>query len=316
MKVAVTGANGFVGRALCERLEAEQVLVRRIVRVATGRANEVVIPDSLSQQHWEVALGEIDAVVHLAARVHVMHDSVADPAQAFRQVNCEMTRQLASASVRRGVRRFVFVSTIKVNGEGAQAPYREVDAPRPEDHYSQSKLDAERALMECSAHSSMQGIVLRPPLVYGPGVGGNFVRLLRAVWKGYPLPLAHVRNQRSLIYLANLVDAIMLAVRHPDARGMYVVRDGEDLSTPDLIQRLARAMGVPDRLLPLPIPVMRAAAAVLGRRGALDRLVGSLQIDDSRIRDELGWDPPFSVDAGLERTARWYLSTHADRKAG
>lgn len=313
MQVLVTGANGFVGRALCDLLDEAGARVRRLVRTASGREGEVVVADPLGWKRWDEVLDGVGVVVHLAARVHVMRDRATDPAWEFNQVNCELTRQLARASAQCGVRRFVFLSSIKVNGEGRAMPYAEMDLPAPEDDYGRSKRDAEAALLEIGSNDALQAVVLRPPLVYGPQVRGNFLRLLHAIHAGYPMPLGGVRNRRSLIYLGNLVDAIALAMCHPVAAGVFLVRDGEDLSTAELIRRLAHHMGVAARLLPLPVGAIRLAANMLGRGAAANRLVGSLCVDDSRVRGVLGWRPPFTVDAGLEATVRWYLSVHAGR---
>jgi UDP-glucose 4-epimerase len=237
-----------------------------------------------------------------------MRDEVSDPLGAFRAVNVDGTLNLARQAAQAGVRRFVFLSSIKVNGEGCEEPYREGDAACPQDPYAISKWEAEQGLRQIELETGMDVVILRPPLVYGPGVKANFQRLLAAVDKGWPLPLGAVGNRRSLLYLGNLVDAIQLCLVHPAAAGQtYLVSDGEDVSSPELVRRLARAMGCPARLLPVPPAWLRLAGGLLGRRAVVERLLGSLVVDSSRIRRELGWSPPFRLDAGLAETVQHYL---------
>jgi nucleoside-diphosphate-sugar epimerase len=300
MKVLVTGANGFVGCALVAGLEADGVAVEATTRQRVGDI------DALTD--WTAALTGCAAVVHLAARVHVMRDEATNPLAAFRAVNVDGTLNLARQAAAVGVRRFVFLSSIKVNGEGQEEPYREGDTPCPQDPYAISKWEAEQGLHGIAAETGMEVVILRPPLVYGPGVKANFQRLLGAVDKGWPLPLGAVENRRSLLYLGNLVDAIQLCLAHPAAAGQtYLLSDGEDVSSPELVRRLARAMGRRARLLPVPPAWLRLAGRLAGRRAVVDRLLDSLVVDSSRIRRELGWSPPFCLDAGLAETAQHYL---------
>lgn len=302
MKVLVTGANGFVGRALVAGLEADGVAVEAATRQHVG--------DIGAATDWTAALSGCSTVVHLAARVHVMHDAVSDPLLAFREVNAAGTLNLARQAASENVWRFVYLSSIKVNGEGREEPYRESDNTAPQDLYAISKWEAEQGLRQIERETGMEVVILRPPLVYGPGVKANFLRLLRAVDKGWPLPLGAVENRRSLLYLGNLVDAIQLCLVHPAAAGQtYLLSDGEDVSSPELFRLLARAMGRPSRLLPVPPTWLRLAGWLLGRRAEVDRLLGSLVVDSSLIRQELGWSPPFQLDAGLTETVRHYLQS-------
>ena len=267
----------------------------------------VVLSDQSTEDDTKTALQGIHAVVHLAARVHVMEDRAADPLREFRRINTEWTERLAKASASHGVRRFVYLSSIKVNGEETSAPFTEQDVPAPQDPYGISKWEAEQALATVSSETGLEMVIVRSPLVYGPGVGGNFLQLLNILRRGIPLPLALVENQRSLIFLGNLVDVLIRCAQDKRAAGRtYVVSDGEDLSTPELIQRLAKALGVRARLWTFPLPLLRVMGRVLGRSSMIDRLLGSLQLDSSKIRRELGWHPPYSVGQGLAETASWY----------
>jgi nucleoside-diphosphate-sugar epimerase len=313
MCALVTGAGGFVGTALCSQLERAGITVRRVVRTPTGTPGEWILDDTSSESAWREALAGVGVVVHLAARVHVVNDRGSNAAVEFHRVNVEMTRRIAAASIACGVRRFVYLSSIKVNGDSSVAPYREDDPPHPDDDYGTSKWEAEQLLAQMASESHLELAILRPPLVYGPGVRGNFLRLMRMVGKRYPLPLGSVRNLRSFVYLGNLVDAIVLVMRHPAAAGVFLIRDGEDLSTPDLLRRLAWSMGGAANLVPVPVPLIRFAARIAHREADADRLVGSLQVDDARLRTLLGWQPPFSVDQGLRATAEWYRDTHDGR---
>jgi nucleoside-diphosphate-sugar epimerase len=260
---------------------------------------------------WSHALRNVECVIHLAARVHVMRDESPDTLAEYRNVNVASTEKLARDAAAQGVRRLVFLSSIKVNGENTRdRPFTEGDAPNPEDAYGISKLEAEQLLWKISAETGLEVVVLRAPLVYGPGVKGNFLRLMNLVARNRPLPLASVRNKRSLVFLGNLVDALIVAMRSPAAAGhVYLVSDGEDLSTPELIRGIAKALDVPPRLLPLPTSLLRACGVMLGKKGESARLTDSLQIDSSKIRRDLGWRPSYSVEQGLEQTGSWYLET-------
>lgn len=305
--VLLTGATGFVGSAALPRLVREGWLVRAAVRHSSGLPGEVVVGDIDAQTDWSEALQGCEAVVHLAARVHVMHDEAVDPLTEFRKVNVDGTIRLARQAATAGVRRFVFLSTIKVNGESTQSgqAFMPNDIPAPEDAYGLSKLEAERALLKICTDVGMDFVVIRPPLVYGPGVGGNFRTLLRWMQRGIPLPLGAIDNRRSLVALDNLVDLIAVCLVHPAAANqVFLAADVEDVSTTGLLLKIARAYGRSARLLPVPSSWLRRCAAVLGKREAADRLLGSLVVDSTKARDLLGWRPAVSIEEQLGKMAK------------
>jgi nucleoside-diphosphate-sugar epimerase len=307
MKVLVTGANGFVGQALCARLDQAGHQVVPCVRRPGGMSDEKVVGDIDGATRWTEAVEGCQTVVHLAARVHVMHDKAADPLDEFRRANVVGTLNLARQAAAAGVRRFVFISSIKVNGESTTPghPFTERDAPAPQDAYGVSKSEAEQGLQALARETGIELVIIRPPLVYGPGVRANFLALVRAVARGLPLPLAAVDNRRSLVGLDNLVDFIRVCLTHPAAAGqVFLVSDGEDLSTPGLIRGIARALGRPPRLLALPVWMLKIPAVLLGRRATLDRVCGDLQVDITKARTILGWRPPVSVSEGLAQVVR------------
>ena len=317
--VLVTGAAGFVGRALCPALGAAghqiSVTVRRPeTTVALGQVQTRPARDVGPETDWRDSLAGIEAVVHLAARAHVNKTSP-DETDLHRRINAKGAVRLAEQAAAAGVRRLIFLSTVKVNGEASgEVPFRESDPPAPADAYGRSKWEAEQGLAEVAARTGILVVVLRPPLVYGPHVKGNFLTLLEVCRKAPPLPLASVANRRSLIYLGNLVDAILSCLTHPQPRGTYVVRDGEDVSTPELIRRVATALGRPARLFPMPAPMVRLAGRLTGNSDAVSRLVDTLVVDDGRIRRDLGWAPPFTMREGLAHTAAWFASDSEPRK--
>ena len=303
MQVLITGANGFVGGALVSALSGAGHTVVPTVRGAPSLPNQVLVGEIGPATDWDRALVGCEAVVHLAARVHVMRDEASDPLAEFRRVNSEGTLKLAREAAKAGVKRFVFISTIKVNGEGRDEPYRETDVPAPEDAYAVSKWEAEQGLHRIAQETGLEVVILRPPLVYGPGVKANFLRLIQTVARGWPLPLGAIRNRRSVLYLGNFVDAIRRCVEHPAAAGQtFLLDDGQAVSTPDLIRAVARAVGRPARLLAVPVGLIEFVGALLGMRAAVARLAGSLYVDSSAIRSRLGWVPPFSMEAGLAAT--------------
>jgi nucleoside-diphosphate-sugar epimerase len=313
-RILVTGATGFVGRFLCPRLLSEGWDVRGTVLASEGTTSlvagvEPTVIDPLgTDTPWRHALVNVDMIIHLAARVHIMADHVADPLTEFRKVNSAGTGQLAREAARAGVKRLIFISSIKVNGEESSIPYTEGLPAQPLDPYGISKWEAEQVLHQVAVDTGLEVVILRPPLVYGPGVKANFFRLFNIVRRGIPLPLGNVDNHRSLIYIGNLVDAIVTCCKHSKAAGQtYLVSDGEDISTPELIRRLATALGRPARLIPFPPFLMRLTGKLAGKSSAVDRLLGSLTVDSSKIRRELGWTPPYTMAQGLKATADWYL---------
>ncbi len=317
MKVLVTGATGFVGHFACPRLLRECTEVRGTILTSespyllSASVTPVVVPPLESGNDWSGALSGIDVVVHLAARVHVMHDRAENPLAQFLKVNAEGTRQLAQHAVKAGVKRLVFISTIKVNGEESAHPYAEESPVNPTDPYGISKWEAEQALRQIEAETGLEVVIIRPTLVYGPGVKANFLSMMNAVRHGLPLPLASIANKRSLLYVGNLVDALATCTTHPGAAGKtFLVSDGEDVSTPELIRRTASALGVTPRLFPTPISLMCLAGKITGKSSVIDRITGSLAVDSTKIRRELGWTPPFTMEAGLRETAAWYLKTN------
>lgn len=320
-RILVTGPTGFIGQRLCESLTGcgfgVRAAVRRsgdgaAVRLPGAQPDVAAVGDIHETTDWSWALAGITEVVHLAGRAHVMRERLGDPLVVYRRVNVAGTLRLAEAAVAAGVRRFVFVSSIKVNGEATlERPFRETDLPAPLDAYGISKHEAEEALKRIGREAGMEIVVVRPALVYGPGVKGNFLSLLRWMRRGLPLPLARCDNRRSFVGLTNLVDLLIQCVLHPAAANeTFLAADGEDLSTPELLRRLARALGRKAWLLPFPPAMLRIAAGIAGRPGLYERLCGSLQVDASKARELLGWRPPSTVDEELARTANWFLASH------
>jgi nucleoside-diphosphate-sugar epimerase len=310
MKVLVTGASGFVGGAFLARTSSDghfslRAAVRTEVQYSSSSIESVIVEGLTATANWHEAVKGCDAVVHAAARTHIMQDTVADPLSAFRLVNVQGTLNLARQAAESGVKRFVFLSSVKVNGELTQMshPFRENDIPAPQDSYAISKHEAEEGLSRLAKETGMEVVVIRPPLVYGPGVKANFQSMIRWVRRGTPLPFGAVSNKRSFVALDNLVDFILTCLVHPKAANQtFLVADGEDFSTPELLQRIGLALGKPMRLLPIPSGLLQLAAGMLGKRAMVQRLCGSLQVDISKARELLDWTPPLSVDEGLRRT--------------
>lgn len=322
--ILVTGATGLAGRAVCARLAEGGYVVRGTCRrdpPDAGRAGDGR-PVPLLQRAmedpkaaWTECCRGAAAVVHLAARVHIMQGAGAADLNAFRAVNVEGTKRLARAAADAGVARLVYISSIKVNGErcpigadGEPRPFSEADTPQPLDAYALSKWEAEQALHTVAAETGLEVVILRPPLVYGPGVRANFLQLMRWVNRGIPLPLGAVHNRRSLIYAGNLADAVAVCLERPaSANRTFLISDG-DLSTPALIRAMARALGRTPRLMSVPLPMLRALGGLCGRQGVLERVLDSLTVDSSAIRRDLEWKPPFSAEEGIRRTAQWFLA--------
>lgn len=313
-KVMVSGATGFVGSAVIVRL----LTIGNVCVIAGSRSSTtewpvgvtpLLLPDFGGKSHLIPLVG-VDVVVHSAARVHVMRDQASDPLAEFRKVNVEGTLNLARQAAAAGVRRFIFISTIKVNGEGTPVgvPYLADAQAAPADPYGISKMEAEQGLRALAAETGMEVVIIRPTLVYGPGVKANFLNMMRWLHKGVPLPFGAIHNRRSLVALDNLVDLIVTCIDHPAAANQtFLVSDGEDLSTTELLRRMAAALGKPARLLPVPSWLLEAAAALLGKQALSQRLCGSLQVDIGKTRELLEWTPPVSVDEALRKTAKHFL---------
>ncbi|CAA7621179.1 NAD-dependent epimerase/dehydratase family protein [Magnetospirillum sp. SS-4] len=312
MTVLVTGASGFVGRPLCRRLAELGLPVAGAARPGAR------LPDGIESRrvaglspttNWSAALAGMSAVVHLAARVHVMHDRAADPLAEFRAANVAGTLRLAEQAAEAGIRHLVFMSSIKANGEETHAAPFGPDGAAPVDPYGVSKLEAERGLAGIAARTGMAVTVLRPPLVHGPGVKGNFRALIDLVARGVPLPLGLVDNRRSLIGLDNLVDAIRACLEAPPAAGgfrVYTLCDSETVSTPELIRRIGAALGRPARLLPVPVALLRLAGTLTGKSAAIQRVTASLEVSGAAIAADLGWNPPRTLNQGLAAIAGWW----------
>jgi len=312
-RVLVTGANGFVGKALCELLVDHGFFIRSAVRsndsMQNNGADFTVVGDIDCNIEWAQALEDVDCVVHLAARVHVMNETASNPLEAFRLVNTAGTEKLARDAAKAGVKRLVYLSTIKVNGEETyDVPFNESAGLPPTDPYGLSKWEAEVSLQQISAETGLEVVIIRPPLVYGPGVKGNFLTLLKLVSKGVPLPLALVNNKRSLVSLGNLTDLIRVCIVSPHAAGeIFLASDGRDLSTTDLIELIASGMGKRSRLVPVPLSLLYFGALVTGRRSVAKRLLGSLQVDASHVNKVLNWTPPYGVEVEMNKVVDWYL---------
>ncbi len=310
--LAVTGANGFVGRALCAEAAMRGMTVRGITRthctLPPGVEN-VAVGNVDGETEWATALAGCDVVIHLAARVHIMHDKSKDPLAEFRRVNTMGTIRLANSAVAAGVHRLINVSSIGVNGPSTRGnlEFTDQDKPDPHNPYSVSKWEAEQALSLIQLTGELEIVTVRPPLIYGPGVGGNFLRLLAAVHRGIPLPLGATKNFRDLLYVGNLVDFLIVCACHPAANGhTYLVSDGTPVSTHALLRGLARALGVPSRLLPVPPFLLQMLGNMTGSTAEFERLLSSLRVDSSKVCRELDWYPPFTLRQGLQATADWY----------
>ena len=308
-KLLLTGASGFVGGFLMREASTRSFLVRIAGR---GYLSLTDLPECeqssgfelLSDADWSQALIRVEVVIHCAARAHIMNEELADPLAEYRKVNVVGTLNLARQAAAAGVKRFIFISSIKVNGESTAPGQRFLasDIPAPEDAYGQSKLEAEQGLLALAQETGMEVVIIRPPLVYGPGVKGNFASMIRLVDKGLPLPLGAIHNRRSLVGIDNLVDLIMRCIDHPAAANrIFLAGDGEDLSTTELLRAVGKAMGRPARLMPLPAAFLRCGATLLGKQAVAKRLLGSLQVDISQTCDDLDWKPPFTVEESLRR---------------
>ena len=309
MRIVVTGARGFVGRPLCKALRERGDEVVAAVRDRPV-AEEIAVGAIHATTDWSPVLEGVDAVIHLAARVHVMADTETDPLRAYREVNCHGSLNLARQAASAGVKRMVFVSSVKVNGESTSgSAFTAFDDVAPTDPYGLSKFEAESALHELGDRTGMEIVVVRPPLVYGPGVKANFLSLIKAVEKRLPMPLGMARGRRSMVALDNLIDLLILCTRHPSAPGgTFMVSDGADLTVKELVTHIGNAMGKPALLLPVPTGLLRAASALVGKKAVADRLLGSLQVDIENTRQRLEWSPIISPPLAIAQTVAHYLT--------
>lgn len=307
INILLTGSTGFLGRSLAKDIAGQRDCLLSVSLRSAGSNCPYMhfeIPDLTIATDWTAALANQQVVIHAAARAHIMKDEVADPLAEYRKVNVDGTINLARQAAEAGVKRFIFISSIKVNGEQTPLgkPFTAADVPAPEDAYGISKFEAEQGLQLLAKETGMEMVIIRPPLVYGPGVKGNFANMNRLVAKGLPLPLGAVHNQRSLVSLDNLVDLIITCIDHPAAANqVFLAGDGQDLSTTELLKGVAKAMGKPSRLLPIPAGLLLFGASILGKKAMAQRLLGSLQVDITKTRQVLGWRPPLTVEQGLKR---------------
>lgn len=312
MKVLITGVNGFIGNAVYKQLTDTnniQVIgsVRSLLKEQKNLNQFIEIGDISTNTDWSKAVIGVNTIIHTAARVHIMNDTNVDPLTEFRRINVQGTLNLALQAIAAGVTRFIFISSVKVNGESTNAnqPFLPEDAASPLDPYGMSKMEAEQGLFEIAARTGLEVVIIRPPLVYGSGVKANFASLMRAVELRWVLPLGAIHNKRSLVALDNLVDFIITCTHHPQAAGqVFLVSDGHDLSTTELVRGLAKAADVPARLIPIPTWMLRRVASMIGKGNAANRLCDNLQIDISKSKHLLGWAPPISIDEGLLRAVK------------
>ncbi|MBU3588111.1 SDR family oxidoreductase [Polynucleobacter sp. 31A-FELB] len=309
----ITGANGFVGRALVEQSAAMGYQVTACTRKPAVFAESVhnfVVSDFSHQANVCDALKGVDVVIHLAARVHVMKDATENPLVQYQAMNVDATLALAKQAVTLGIKRFIYMSSIKVNGESTAigVPFTPADYPAPSDPYGVSKMQAEEQLLALARLTGMEVVIIRPPLIYGPRVKANFASMMKWVRSGMPLPLGGIHNLRSMVFLGNLIDLILVSVSHPDAKNqVFLVSDDEDISVASLIRKLAAAMHVRTVLIPIPSALLKLAASLIGKRSIAQRLCDSLQVDISKTKSLLGWSPPFTLEQGLAFTVKWYL---------
>ncbi|MBF0465886.1 MAG: NAD-dependent epimerase/dehydratase family protein [Nitrospirae bacterium] len=314
MNVLITGASGFIGRYLSRVLLEKSFNVRAIIR-SQGKAiflpvgvTITIAEDVAKIINWQDILKGIDVIIHLANRVHVMNESSNNPLNEYRRINTHVTQTIAEQAAIAGVKRIIYLSTIKVNGEKTVThPFTENDAPNPQDYYAVSKLEAEQTLSYVSKKTGVEFVILRPALVYGPGVKGNFYTMLKFIRNDIPLPLLSIKNSRSYIYIGNISDAIIHCIEHPDAANkVFLISDAENLSTPELISRLSSAFNKKSRLCHCPVPMLSFIGTVTGHLNVVNRLKDSLVVDSSRIREELAWTPAFTTTQGLNETVDWF----------
>ena len=313
MNILVTGATGFVGTRLVEILLNNNITIIAVVRNQSDflpkRVKQFDVGSLSSSTDYSSALKDVDVVIHLAARVHMMNDAAGDPLTEFRKVNTTGTLNLARQAAQAGVSRFIFISSIGVNGNNNKQVFTELEQPDPQESYAISKYEAELELLALTKEFEIEIVIIRPPLVYGPNAPGNFASLMKWIDKGIPLPFGAIHNQRSLVALDNLVSFIIHCIDHPKAANeVFLISDGEDVSTTQLLQKVAKASGKKSLLLPVPIGLMTMMAKVIGKGDMANRLFGSLQVDSSKARDLLGWQPVITMDEQLKKTADIYLN--------
>lgn len=310
--VLITGATGFLGKPLIKQLSNEFTKnnifpVLRKNSTSFDEFSPIVVDDINSTTDWLDKLQGVDCIIHCAARVHVMNEVDEDPLEAFREINVRGTLQLAQAAAKSGVKRFIFVSSIKVNGESTtgRLPYQSSDTPNPEDPYGISKAEAEEGLKKLAEETGMDVIIIRPPLVYGPGVKANFAAMLKLASTGVPLPFGCIKNnQRSMVYVENLISLIIECINNINAANQtFLISDDDDLSTKAFVQGLSKALGKSSFMLPVPNTIFSLAGKVLGKSAIIDRLCGSLQVDINQTKNTLNWQPPYSVEQGFAATA-------------
>jgi len=313
-KILLTGANGFIARELSVKLTDKKfklvLAVRQRSSFFSKSALQVEVGDLTSDTDWSEPLDSVSVVIHTAARVHVMNDSALDPLTEFRRVNLEGTVNLAKQAAEAGVKRFIFLSSIKVNGEATKVgtPFTADDVPAPRDAYGISKAETEQALLDLSAATDMEVVIVRPVLVYGPNVKANFLDMMHWLSKGIPLPFGAINNKRSLIALDNLVDLIITCVDHPAAANqIFLASDGEDISTTELLQKISLSLKQKPRLIPVSSKVLCMVAGLIGKRGLARRLIGSLQVDITKTKNVLNWHPPLNLDDALKKTVQSFL---------
>ncbi|WP_017295910.1 NAD-dependent epimerase/dehydratase family protein [Geminocystis herdmanii] len=317
--ILITGATGFVGQVLCQHLIKNNDQVYATIRNINSREklpreiNTIPI-NSITESLPSESLEKIEVMIYLAARVHQMNDRSPSAIEAYREINTYAPISLAKDAIKNGVKRFIYLSSIKVNGEGTvNTPYKEDDIVNPMDPYGQSKWEAEQELFKLAQETDLEVVIIRPPLIYGAQVKANFLQLMKIIDKGLPLPLGAINNSRSLVYVGNLIDAILTSIHHPNAKNQtFIVSDGEDLSTPELIRRIGKAMDKSPLLLPFPPNLLKLGTKLLGKGDVGDRLLGSLQVDSSKIRKTLNWTPPYTLDEGLKVTADWFKNSRKD----
>lgn len=315
--VLITGSTGFIGSALVKRIALSESYLPVItahhtqLTYPTAGTKVVEVTKPISKANWCAALDGVETVIHTAARVHIMNDTTLNPIEEFRKINTQWPLDLARQAAALGVKRFIFISSIKVNGESSIQgnPFTaDMLSPAPLDAYGISKYEAENGLRALAAKTGIEVVIIRPPLVYGPGVKANFLTMMRWLDKGIPLPLGAINNSRSLVSLDNLIDVILISLEHSAAANQtFLVSDGEDLSTSELFRRMAKALNIPARLIPLPCTWLKFGANIIGKQSIYQRLANSLQVDITKTRNLLGWTPPFSVDESLRKTAHYYL---------